>query len=419
MSIRLIAKKSLNQRIALTPYLKKSIDLLQLSRFALIERIDDACQENPFLLSLEKDNFIRDFSLDCPENISLQEAILKQIPEILDKTVDREIAKNLTYCLDDNGFLELDSVLELTSSNKSLKSENLNNLIDQLQINIEPAGVFARNNRENIYIQCHRKKLNNRLLYLIHHMLFDFRNMDFEMILENISNDFPEDLIKKAIKQISNCDLSPGLNFQTTRQLRPDLHIKILKNGEIEVGFIKDDMPNVVFDNELLNDFKFSKILNEKTKLLISQAKWFIGAIENRNKTLEKVGILICLLQKDFIAGKRAEPLPLSNKDIAKKLTLSPSTISRVTRDKFILINGKILSLRNLLIPSVSRTKKLSPNDFVQEISNVINSSKIILSDQKIANILNMRGFNIARRTVAKYRNISGLKNSTKRKLAD
>ena len=174
---------------------------------------------------------------------------------------------------------------------------------------------------------------------------------------------------------------------------------------------------DIIFDDALLTDFKGADSLNEKTKILIDQAKWFISAIENRNKTLEKVGIYICLFQRDFILGNRIEPSPLSNKDIAKELNISPSTVSRIIREKFILVNGKNLSLKNFLIPSVSKTKKLSPNDFIQEISKIIASSRVQLSDQKITNLLNIRGFNIARRTVAKYRNLSGLKNSRKRKL--
>ena len=417
MSIKLVAKKTLSQRIALTPALKRSIDLLQLSKFELLERISDACQENPFLNNLQKDNVIADFSFDIPENASLQESILKQIPDIIGDSLEQDIAKNLTYCLDENGFLELDSLEGLKKADNPLNVTNLNELIDKLQVNVEPAGVFARNNRENIYLQCQRRKLKTELLNLIEHLLFDFGGLDFETILKSVANDFSGDLINKATLEISKCDLSPGLNFQITREIRPDLNIKVSNSGEIDIAFIKDDMPDIIFDDALLTDFKGADSLNEKTKILIDQAKWFISAIENRNKTLEKVGIYICLFQRDFILGNRIEPSPLSNKDIAKELNISPSTVSRIIREKFILVNGKNLSLKNFLIPSVSKTKKLSPNDFIQEISKIIASSRVQLSDQKITNLLNIRGFNIARRTVAKYRNLSGLKNSRKRKL--
>ena len=416
MSIKLVAKKALSQKVALTPSLKKSIDLLQLSKFELLERISDTCQENPFLNNLHKDNLVADFSFDIPENASLQESILKQIPDIIGNSLEQEIAKNLTYCLDENGFLELDSLQGLKKADSRLHVANLNELIDTLQENIEPAGIFARNNRENIYLQCQRRKLKKELLKLIEHLLFDFGGLDFESILNSVKNNFSGDLIDEATLEISKCDLSPGLNFQTTREIRPDLNIKVSNAGEIDIAFIKEDMPDIVFDDDLLTDFKGADSLNEKTKILIDQAKWFISAIENRNKTLEKVGIYICLFQRDFILGNRIEPSPLSNKDIAKELNISPSTVSRIIREKFILVNGKNLSLKNFLIPSVSKTKKLSPNDFIQEISKVIASSRVQLSDQKITNLLNIRGFNIARRTVAKYRNLSGLKNSRKRK---
>lgn len=416
MSLKLIAKKSLHQRIALTPALKKSIDILQLSKFELLERISDICQENPFLNKSEKEDFIGDFLNEVPESLSLQDSILIQIPDIIKDSTYQDIAKNLTYYLDENGLIDLESISKISTDLKLSSRLICDEIIEILQKNIEPAGVFARNNRESIYIQCRKRRVPKKVLDLVHHLLFDYGGMEYKNILQLVLKKFPHEIIESAMNEIAKCDLSPGLNFKSTQTIRPDLKINTSADGSIKVIFIKDDMPDISFDEELSKDFQYADKTNKEAKSLIDQAKWFISAIDNRNKTLEKVGVYICLFQKEYISGNRIEPMPLTNIEIAKELNISPSTISRIIREKFILVNGKNVSLKKLLIPSVSKTKKMTPNDFIQEISQIINSSKDPLSDQRITNLLNVRGFNIARRTVAKYRKISGLDNSRKRK---
>lgn len=416
MSIKLIAKKSLHQRIALTPALKKSIDILQLSKYELLERISDICQENPFLNKSDGEDFVGDFLNEVPESLSLQDSILLQIPDIIKDLTYQGIAKNLTYCLDENGLIDLESINKISTDLKLSTRIIYDEIIEILQKNIEPAGVFARNNRESIYLQCQKRRMPKNVLDLVHHLLFDYGSMEYKKTLEIVLKKFPHDIIEKAMNEIAKCDLSPGLNFKSTQTIRPDLKINTSKDGGISVIFIKDDLPDILFDEKLSKDFQYADKTNKKVKSLIDQAKWFISAIDNRNKTLEKVGVYMCLFQKEFISGNRIEPKPLTNIEIAKELNVSPSTISRVIREKFILVDGKNVSLKKLLIPSVSKTKKMTPNDFIQEISQIINTSKDALSDQKITNLLNIRGFNIARRTVAKYRKISGLDNSRKRK---
>ena len=113
---------------------------------------------------------------------------------------------------------------------------------------------------------------------------------------------------------------------------------------------------------------------------------------------------MICKRQYPLFYNKILEIRPLSNKNIADELGLHPSTISRILRSKYIQTPKGILPLKSLLINSVSKTRNVTPVQLMEIIKNIIESEKTKLSDQDISIILNKKGYNLARRTISKYR---------------
>lgn len=154
-----------------------------------------------------------------------------------------------------------------------------------------------------------------------------------------------------------------------------------------------------------------SKELKEK----ISEAKWLIRAIKKRNETVQNVGTLICKKQADFLSERSAELKPLTNLEIARELKISPSTVSRILRSKYIQTPKGAITMKSLLAYSVSKTRKVTPIQLMQEIQKIILGEKKKLSDQKISDLLNKRGFNLARRTITKYRKKIDLPSSRNR----
>lgn len=154
-----------------------------------------------------------------------------------------------------------------------------------------------------------------------------------------------------------------------------------------------------------------SKELKEK----ISEAKWLIRAIKKRNETVQNVGTLICKKQADFLSERSAELKPLTNLEIARELQISPSTVSRILRSKYIQTPKGAITMKSLLACSVSKTRKVTPIQLMQEIQKIILGEKKKLSDQKISDLLNKRGFNLARRTITKYRKKIDLPSSRNR----
>ena len=136
----------------------------------------------------------------------------------------------------------------------------------------------------------------------------------------------------------------------------------------------------------------------------MGDAKWLIRAINRRNETVQNVGTLICKMQSDFLLNISSELKPITNIEIAKELKISASTVSRILRSKYIQTPKGAVSMKSLLANSVSKTRKVTPIQLMEEIQKIIANEPRKLSDQKISDMLNMRGYNLARRTIAKYR---------------
>ena len=112
---------------------------------------------------------------------------------------------------------------------------------------------------------------------------------------------------------------------------------------------------------------------------------------------------------------RSSELQPLTNLELAQQLKLSPSTVSRILRSKYIQTPKGPIEMKSLLASSVSKTRKVTPVKLMEEIQQIILSESTKLSDQKISDILNKRGFNLARRTIAKYRKKINIPNSRRR----
>ena len=404
MEIKLVKNFKQSQILAMTPSLRKSIELLQLSKFELLEEIKHYQNENPFIKNInETEEF---FELDYEnfsEEINLQEHLLKQIFDLsLDKE-DEEICRTLIYSLDENGMLiddleELEAILEFKYSHTKIL-ENLINIVQELN----PLGVGARDFKEMIKIQVDKKVSDIEVRKIADAILIRSENSNFQELENELSKNFDDKKIRDAINFIKKCDLSPGMNFSKNEFVRPDIVVS-RANTSLEIKLIENDLPNLEFDVELYETFKKEKSASQKIKDKVHEAKWFIKAVRTRNKNVSKIGSLICEKQIKFLTKNSIDPEPLSGKEIAKELNLSTSTVSRIIRAKYIQYDDGLLPMKSLLVPSVSKSKKITSRNLIREIDLIIKSSQKRLSDQMITNLLNKKGYGLARRTINKYR---------------
>ena len=423
MAISLIKEFKQKQKISLTPALKKSIDLLQLSRFELIQKIDKEIEVNPFVENeeYEEDDFeelsdlnIDDFDFSLEAKATLNENLINQIDDLSLSKQDYEICLVLINSLDESGHLvedlsEIENILNFKYSFTDLENA-LTNIIQKLS----PSGIGYRNFKECIQIQIDNKQLPSNIKEISKLILTENINADMQGIEQYlINNGYIKNDIEHAIKEIKSCDLSPGLNFEKIKFIEPDLKISV-NNNNFNVEFIQESFPIIKTDDVLINKVKEEIKLKNNNGILqkINDAKWLLTSVKKRNDTIKSVGEYICSKQVAFFDNNPLKINSLSNKEIAKELRIHPSTVSRILRYKYIETPKGIIPLKSLLVSSVSRIRDISALQLMKLIKDTIKSEKKPKSDKKIAIELNKKGFGLARRTIAKYRKLNNIPSS-------
>jgi len=419
MAIKLVREFQQKQQVAITPQLKKSIDLLQLSRVEIVNKIHAEAEDNPFLIKESgadvsfNHNNDDEMLANLAETVTLKNYLETQINDLNLGELQQEIAMLLIQSLEESGLLQLDAEeLEGLFNHRVQVDKILDVLINVIQ-NLDPAGIGARDFKELIFLQLRRKDLAENQLQLIEEILYNPIFSDFEEAQNELQQKFKPKEVTIALDLIKSCDLSPGLDFEVIQYVQADIEI-IPSENNFTINFVEENFPKLRFDKELENLSKKSEV-NIKLREKIIDAKWLIRSINKRNETVKKVGTLICQKQIKFLLNQSIRLNPLSNVELAKELKVSPSTISRILRSKYIQTPNGVVLMKSLLSASVSKTKKVTPMQLMEEIQQIILDSKTSLSDQKITEMLNLRGFSLARRTISKYRMKLFIPNSRKR----
>jgi len=420
----IVLSKNLKQKqnITLTPSLKKSIDLLQLSRFELIRKIEKEIDENPFLQKDQDVNEIdgaynQDFDFDIESKVTLHESLVNQLIDFNLNKKQIELSTIIIGCIDENGMLidEIDEIEEL--SKYMFNSDEIEEILKNIIQKMTPYGVGYRNYKECIEIQINNKNIPNKIKSLVMKILFNEKLDDLDSIKEILINQGEsQKSINEAVNQIKKCDLSPGLNFEKIKFIEPDLRIS-LNEKVFEVDFIHESFPKIKTDDELINQVKIELKKNKNPELLekINQARWLMTSVKKRNDTVKKVGEYICSRQISFFDNNPLKINALNNKEIANEVGVHPSTISRILRYKYIETPKGIIPLKSLLVSSVSKIRDISDLQLMKLIKDIIHSEKKPKSDKKIAIELNKKGYGLARRTVSKYRKKSNIPSSRNR----
>lgn len=417
----IILAKNLKQRhsVKLTPSLKKSIDLLQLSRFELIKKIEKEMDENPFLEKEENSyetnsSYDKNFDFDIESKLTLRENLIDQLTDFRLSKKEIEISKLIIDCIDESGKLaeEIHEIEEI--SKFAFQAFEIEEVLKTIIQKLSPYGVGYRDHKECIKIQIDNSHIPKKKKLIIMKILFNERldnlkEIEESMIREGLSKkDFDD-----AVDEIKKCDLSPGLNFEKIKFIEPDLKISV-KNNNFNVEFIQESFPIIKTDDVLINKVKEEIKLKNNNEILqkINDAKWLLTSVKKRNDTIKSVGEYICSKQVAFFDNNPLKINSLSNKEIAKELRIHPSTVSRILRYKYIETPKGIIPLKSLLVSSVSRIRDISAIQLMKLIKDTIKSEKKPKSDKKIAIELNKKGFGLARRTIAKYRKLNNIPSS-------
>ena len=288
---------------------------------------------------------------------------------------------------------------------------------------LDPIGVGARDLKECLIIQLKAKESNKTrtLTIAILDTAFDhFVKKHYKKLMEKFS--ISEDELKEVNTEISKLNPKPGSSYagnnKIAEQIVPDFTIKIL-DGELDLTLNARNAPELHVSREYNNMLKGYKEASVKSKsqkdavFFIKQkldaAKWFIDAIKQRQQTLLVTMNAIMHFQYDyFLTGDERKLKPMILKDIADKIDMDISTVSRVANSKYVSTPYGTKLIKEFFSESMKNDKgeDVSTKEIKKILETVISeeNKKKPLTDQKLSEILKEKGYPIARRTVAKYR---------------
>lgn len=337
---------------------------------------------------------------------SLQEHLISQLHIQSLSEKEMEIGELLIYNLDDNGF-HLENPELLVSEKDIHLMGKVKTIVQQL----DPIGVCTKDYIESLLVQTDiiGRYTEGTKEVIANHLELLNRGKFLEISKKTgLSLDDIDDILY----YIKYLDPFPGrqFSFEKPSYVIPDLIVK-KRDGDFFLTINEEEIPilqiNSYFE-ELMDKSaeagKEQKEINRFVNSSIKDARWFMNTINLWNSTLLKTARAIVEFQRDFFRKGPKYLVPLTLKDIANEIDMNESTISRISRGKYIQTEWGVFELKYFFTNAVSSgNSKTAVKEIIKEIIEESKSEKK-LSDQKISDLLKMRGINIARRTVAKYR---------------
>ncbi|WP_374441001.1 RNA polymerase factor sigma-54 [Epilithonimonas sp.] len=362
------------------------------------------------------------------EGQTLYDYLLEQIRLSNIDAEDLKIAEYIIGNLDTDGYLrrELKSIVDDLAFSQGVYTtvEKVTDILENYVQKLDPAGVGARDLRECLLLQIEKKVSSNPSIILAGNILrnqFDaLANKHYNKILQKY--DIEEEDLKDALDEISRLSPKVGGNFDTqtitiNQEIIPDFVIQI-KDNQVIPSLNNKNAPTLRVSEEykeILTTYSHDKNSAEhkQAALFIKQkldaAKWYIDAINQRQNTLLQTITAIVKLQKDyFLTGDEKNIKPMILKDVADITGFDISTISRVVKSKYADTPNGIVYLKNLFSDSLTNDdgEEVSTKEIKQHLQEAIGkeNKRKPYTDDALVGILKEKGYNIARRTIAKYR---------------
>ena len=454
----------LNQKLMMTPELRQAIAILQLSAVELSDVIAEEILENPVLEIVEKDidgpdplehseqveasrdqdqlddyfnwadyfnngmekktdHVVADektpFELFVKNNVSLHEHLELQLHLAVRDRITKEIGNYLIGCIDDNGYLC--STVEEAAAILGVDEETVREVLLLIQT-FDPIGVGALDLRECLILQIEYKQIDNSFIQpIIEQYLPDVAAGRYKAIGEKLKCDVHQ--VQQAVDMIRMLDPKPGRAFgkEQSTYITPDITVERV-HGKYVILVNEANIPKLTINPYYRQVAKSDD--QESRKFIegrLNSAVWLMKSIEQRRRTLYNVMEAIIELQRDFFDHGSRFLRPLIMKQVAEKIEVHESTVSRAIANKYVDTPHGLLSLRSFFTTAVHNSsggQDVASTQVKQKIKELITEEKSSdpFSDQALADILCQHGIKISRRTVAKYREELGIVSSTRRK---
>jgi RNA polymerase sigma-54 factor len=360
---------------------------------------------------------------------SFHEQLLSQLGMMVLNERDMRIAEQIVGSIDDDGYLrrEISSIVDDLAFRQNIDaSENeITDMIKKIQ-QFDPPGVAARDLQECLLLQLQRRKNTSKgsgldmAIDVLTNYFDEFTKKHYDKIQRGLN--ITDEQFKEVINQIIKLNPKPGGNIGEVNKAEsyvvPDFFI-FNNAGKLELTLNMKNAPDLRISGgykDMLKEYEKGTKKDKRQKeavLFIKQkidaAKWFIDAIKQRQQTLFNTMHTIMDYQKEFfLTGDETTLRPMILKDIAERTALDISTVSRVANSKFVQTEFGTYRLKFFFSESLSTDsgEEVSTREVKKILSDLIGdeSKKKPLSDERLTELLQEKGYNIARRTVAKYR---------------
>ena len=431
----LIQKQSLRQ--PLSPQQVIQANILQLNISVLEKKILDELESNPLLESsvtedesveglddLESEveydqdpdefepsniydnNNFQDREIPIRDQLDFIEGLVQQLDAYKFNNWQRDVAEEILWNLDENGYLAVDIVLIADRYERTDKE--VLSVLEKIQ-QLDPPGIAARDLQECLKIQLIDKQ-DTTVFHIVMNYFDDFANHRYEKIKKELNID--DSKLSQVIDEIAKLDPYPGKGKigKESETVIPDLLI-VQQDGKWKIIINDSNVPELSISNEYVSMLKKSDISSDTKKYLkekFDSASWFIQAIQQRHDTLSKVMQSIIERQSNFFEGEIENLIPMKLQDIADDIKMDISTISRSTRGKYVDTPYGIFELKSFFSDGyiINSGEEVSTNTIKDLLKQLIDAEdkKTPLTDTNLTKELNRKGYPVARRTVAKYR---------------
>ena len=362
--------------------------------------------------------------------IAIESTFFESLQEQLDliplSDQDFIIGKQIIGSLDDDGYLRrpLGSMIDdlAFSQNVMVEEEDVLEMLKLIQ-GFDPPGIGARDLKECLLIQLKRKDTNNPIIVkamnVVENYLDEFTRKHYDKLEKSLGLDSEE--LKEVVNEILRLNPKPGdANQVTTKQMQiiPDFHISN-NDGVLILTLNSKNAPELKVSRSYQEMFEhYDKAASKDKKLKeavqfvkqkLDSARWFIDAIKQRQQTLLKTMNAIMHYQYEyFLTADERKMRPMILKDIADKIDMDISTVSRVANSKYVQTEFGTFLLKSFFSEAIQTEngEEVSNKEVKKILEDCIGNEdkRKPLADEKLTEILKERGYNIARRTVAKYR---------------
>lgn len=454
-------KLDISQKLTLSHNMMLSAEILQMSSIELVDYIKELSVENPVLeYELKREEGAEDeaaalksklewldgsdeqnriyynqdsddknsdmWNFDGSKGESLEENLLGQLSVLNLKREVYILSKYIIQNMDRNGYVKetKEDLYDIFKPFKKIKNEYIDEAFKLVQ-SFEPAGVGAADLKECLLLQMARKEVKDEFTEaVIKNHLEDVAKNRLPAIAKDMRTDIEQ--VQRAVLVIKKLNPRPGNSFssdEASSYVVPDIALE--QDGDDFKITLSDKYFPIVRVNRQYSsmlDMDISDAAREYVASKLRQATWAMKCIEKRNQTLTETMRVIADIQREFFLEKSGSIKPMKLADVAARVGIHESTVSRAVRNKYVQCCRGVFALSYFFCGGLGGgagdSAKSSPDSIKAKLKRIIDNedSKCPLSDRALTELLNAEGVEISRRTVAKYRESMGIGAASMRK---